>query len=90
MSIAVINTALPHPAISKNQPSFHLPILFREEVKSKRGNMANGSCRASTTWLRHSRSVTLLLPRRPITNTAGKMARVRVMSRRTQGKAASA
>ena len=47
--------------------------------------MANGSCRASTTWLSVNRSVTLLSPRRPITNTAGKMASVRVMSRRTQG-----
>ena len=47
--------------------------------------MANGSCSASTTWLRVSRSVTLLSPRRPMMKTAGRMASVRVMSRRTQG-----
>ena len=42
MSIAVISTTLVQPAINKNQPSFHRPILFREEAKNKRGNMASG------------------------------------------------
>src|SRR5271166_3029970 len=85
MSIAVIRIALPQPAIRRNQPFFQGPIRLRELVNCRSGNMANGSCKASTTWLRTSRSVTLLSPRRPITKTAGRMAIVRVISRRSQG-----
>ena len=47
--------------------------------------MANGSCSASTTWLSVSRSVTLPSPRMPMMKTAGRIASVRVMSRRTHG-----
>ena len=43
MSIAVISSALPQPAISKNQPSFHAPIFWRELVKCRSGNMAKGN-----------------------------------------------
>jgi len=78
--------ALDQPAISRNQPFFQAPIRFRELVNCSSGNMAKGSCNASTTWLRVSRSVTLLLPRIPIMRTAGRMARLRVMSRRTHGR----
>src|SRR6266436_1198351 len=84
-SMAVIRMALAQPAISKNHPFFHAPMRLRELVKWSSGNMAKGSCKASTTWLSVSRSVTLLSPRTPIINTAGKMASDRVMSRRTQG-----
>jgi 1-acyl-sn-glycerol-3-phosphate acyltransferase len=78
-------TALPHPAVVRRIPLLHLPIRFLEEVKCSRGNMAKGSWRASTTWLRVSRSLTLLSPRSPITSTAGTIARTRVMSRRNHG-----
>ena len=61
------------------------PIRLRELVKCSSGNMANGSCSASTTWLRVSRSLTLLSPRMPMISTAGMMASVRVMSRRSHG-----
>jgi hypothetical protein len=85
MSIMVMSSALPQPAINRNQPSFHVPIFLRELVKCSSGNMANGSCSASTTWLSVSRSFTLLSPRMPMMRTAGMMASVRVMSRRSHG-----
>src|SRR3974377_1095585 len=85
MSMAVIRIALAHPATRRNQPLRHLPMRLVELVKCNRGNMANGNCRASTTWLRVNRSVTLLSPRRPITTTAGRMAIPRVITRRTHG-----
>src|SRR5437899_367058 len=69
-SITVITIALDHPAINRTGPSFHLPILSRELVKCKSGNMAKGSCSASTTWLNVSKSLTLLSPRIPINGTA--------------------
>ena len=85
MSIAVIRIALAQPAISRNQPFLHSPMRRREVVNCNNGNMANGSCSASTTWLRINRSVTLLSPRSPMMRTAGRIARLRVISRRTQG-----
>ncbi len=85
MSMAVIRTALAQPAVSRNHPFFHCPIRRRELVKCSSGNMAKGSCSANITWLRVNRSVTLLSPRRPMINTAGRIARLRVIRRRTQG-----
>ena len=52
MSIAVIKRALPQPVISRNQPLRHCPMRLRELVKCSSGNMASGSCSASTTWLK--------------------------------------
>ncbi len=86
MSIAVISTALVQPAISKNQPSFHRPILFREEVKSKRGNMAKRKLQGQHRLAKREQiGHAAVSPRRPMTKTAGTMASVRVIRRRTQG-----
>ena len=56
---AAISIAEPQPARSKNQPLANLPMCFFELVKCSSGNMANGNCIASTTWLRTSKLVTL-------------------------------
>src|SRR5579862_5030281 len=84
-SSAVIIRALPQPANNKNHPSFHFPIRFLELVNWRRGNIENGSWIARTTWLRVSRSVTLLSPRNPMITTAGIIASERVISRRSHG-----
>src|SRR6202023_1600280 len=85
MSMAVISSAHAQPAAASNGPAFHVPIRRRELANQSSGNIANGSCSASTTWLSVNRSVTLLSPRSPITSTAGRMASERVIKRRSHG-----
>src|SRR5215472_12034322 len=84
-SMMVIRIALAHPAIRRNQPLRHFPVRRCELVKCNNGNMANGNCSAKTTWLRVSRSVTLLSPRNPMIAMAGRIAISRVISRRSHG-----
>ena len=86
MSIAVINIALPQPSSTSHHPLAHLPITLREDVKCNSGNMANGRIRQRITWLRLTRSVTLLLPRTLIIQIAGTTATRREIIRRTQGR----
>ena len=42
ISMTVMSSALPYPAMSKNQPIFHAPIFRRELVKCNSGNMGKG------------------------------------------------
>ena len=72
---------------SEEKPAIlQVPMRFLELVKCRSGNIAKGNCSASTTWLSVSRSVTLLSPRIPMMRTAGRIARPRVINRRTQGR----
>src|SRR5882724_5102224 len=48
-SMTVMSIALAHPASSRDRSIFQFPIRKRELVKCSNGNMANGSCSASTT-----------------------------------------
>ena len=57
-----MSNAEPHPAMSRNQPSRHCPIRLRELARCSRGNIANGSCSASTTWLKHNQVVDVIGP----------------------------
>src|ERR1700686_2386081 len=70
ISRAVIKIALPQRPAINSHPLFHLPISAPELVKCRSGNMANGSCSASTTCLRVSKSLTQASPRTPIIKTA--------------------
>ncbi len=84
--MAVIRMAVPQPVINKNHPLRHFPMRFLELVKCSSGNIANGNSKHRTTWLRLTRSVTLPFPRTLMIRIAGKIASVRVMSRRTHGR----
>ena len=74
MSRAVIRMQDSQPVASKNQPSRCFPINRRMLVKCISGNMANGSCNASMTWLRLIRSLTFAVGRSQTISTAGAMA----------------
>jgi len=85
-AIPVIKSALPHPSIVRNQPLVHAPIIFREEEKYNRGNIANGSMRQRITWLRLTKSVTLPPPRTLMIRIAGTTASVREIILRSHGR----
>ena len=52
MSSPVIKKQDPQPVRIKNQPRRCAPMRCFEQAKYMSGNMARGSCIASTTWLR--------------------------------------
>ena len=85
-AIPVIKSALPHPSIVRNQPLVHAPIIFREEEKYNRGNIANGRMRHRITWLRLTKSVTLPPPRMLMIRIAGITASVREIILRSHGR----
>ena len=61
------------------------PILAPLAVNMTSGTTANGSCRLSTTWLRIKSCPVAFSPAQIVTTTAGRIAIMRVTSRRSHG-----